>query len=84
MDKYASLHKGINENDSGHKRELLEEEQPSSIKLTGKLNITDILNSPSTSIEVRNAVKEARNGKAVSVDKCILQFIRLNQTWRFS
>ena len=71
VDTFTSLYEAIPDTDSGYEREFLEQVklQATSIERTNKLNFTDTLNSPVTSTEVRNAVKEAGNGKAVSVDR---------------
>ena len=71
VDTFTSLYEGIPDIDSGYERVFLEQVklQATSIERTNKLNFTDTLNTPVTSTEVRNAVKEAGNGKAVSVDR---------------
>ena len=63
VDTFTSLYEGIPDTDSGYEREFLEQLklQATSIERTSKLNFTDTLNSPVTSTEVRNAVKEAES-----------------------
>ena len=71
VETFASLYKGVSDNSPGYDSEFLIQAQAHAQQNVGLVRYanSENLNSPITSAEVRLAVKEARNGKSVFVDK---------------